>query len=116
MNRKILKVILLILVLFYGCRKEFGEKMGVSKFTPVLNLKKYPKNYLNKMVKVKGKVVEDSSLHLWVTIQDEHIIIMIKLDKLKKLRSLINKNIIVEGQFVMSKDGYCMIARWLKIE
>lgn len=108
-------VILLLLFLFSCSRQEFGEEIIINKFTPVLQLKKYPENYLNKIVKVKGKVVEESNLRLWITLQDEYIIIMINLDKLKGLPGILNKNIIVAGQFVKTKDGYCLNAKWLKI-
>ena len=112
---KILIFIFLLLFLFNCSKKEFGTEVFIKKFTPVLHIKKNPGNYLNKSVKVRGKVVEESSFHYWVTIQDEFIIIMINLEKLKGIPNLIDKNIIVEGQFIRSKEGYCMTAKWLKI-
>jgi len=109
-------IIILFLIFLSSCSKrEFGEKLVINKFTPVLQLKKYPDNYLNKIVKVKGKVVEESNFRLWITLQDKHIIIMVNLNKLKGVPRILNKNIIVIGQFVKTKDGFCMNARWLKI-
>jgi len=42
----------------------------------VLELKKYPQNYLNKYIKVNGKVVEENEIGLWITLQDNYIIVM----------------------------------------
>ena len=107
----------IILILIFSCAKrEFGEKIDIDRLTPVLQLKKYPQNYLNKIVKVQGKVVEESELGLWVTLQDNHIIIMIRLEEFKGIPKMLNKNIRVIGQLIKSKDGYCMDAKWLKME
>ncbi len=110
-------IIILIMVLLSGCgKREFGRKISINKFTPVLQLKKYPQNYLNKIVKIQGKVVEESELGLWITIQDNYIIMMIILEEFEGIPKILNKNIKIIGTLIKQRDGYCMNAKWLKIE
>jgi len=112
------KIILIALILFIsGCaKKEFGEKVQIKKFTPVLHLKKHPENFLNQYVKIKGKVVEQSEYGSWITLQDNYIIIMVKLEKFSGIPKMLNKTAKVIGKLIRSENGYCMDAKWLKID
>ena len=105
-----------ILIVLYGCSsKEFGKSIPIDNITPVLHLKKYPVNYLDKYIKIQGRVVEDSESKLWFTLQDNHIIIMIDTGNIKGLPEIKGKDVIVIGKLGNNKNGYCLFARWLKI-
>lgn len=109
--------VLALLLLFPGCAgKEFGNRISISSTTSVYQLKKYPENYLNKVVKIRGKVVEESGKGLWVNIQDNYIVIMVNfMEGSIELPPILRKNVEIIGKFVRTKDGYMLMGRYLKI-
>jgi len=115
-SMKIFIIICIIFLLIQCAPKEYGENVLIKEFTPVLQLKKYPENYMDKMVKIRGKVVEESARGIWFTLQDEHIIIHVDCERnIKDLRSIQNRNVTVAGKLGRNNSGYVLFARWLKV-
>lgn len=114
---QLLFLFLFFLLLFTSCgQKEFGHKLQIMTYTSVSQLKQYPQNYLNQMVKIKGRVVDESEKKLWITLQDDHRNIMVDVgDDLFPLPSLLNKRIIVIGPFLKTKEGYMLKSLYIKI-
>lgn len=117
MNMKKVLVICFVLLLISCLKREYGNKIIIKEFTSVLQIKKYPENYLNQYVKIQGKVVEESSIGKWITLQDNYIIIMVNLNEnFSELGKMLDKNIIVIGKFIKNKEGYSLDGRWIKIK
>ncbi len=69
------------------------------------------------MVKVKGKVVEESSRGLWINVQEKYFTISINFESENfSLPSIISNNIVAIGRFIQSDDGYMIAGRYIKIE
>ena len=107
---------LCVLLFCYCSKKEFGNLITVDKFTSVKLLKKYPNNYINKIVKIKGRVVEESSDGFWINVQDEHFTVSVNFENEDfSLHSIISNNVIAIGRFVQTRDGYLIYGKYLKI-
>jgi len=118
-NIKILSFITIFFLIlnFLNCsKKEFGEKIEIPKFTPIEQLVKFPQNYLNKQLKIKGTVVEQGYRTAWIIVKGKQRAVTVMLDKFFKLPNLMNKNVIVVGTFTKRDEGIVFIGRWLKIE
>lgn len=107
----------LCVILFYYCsKKEFGNLIIVDNFTSVRLLKNYPGNYIDKIVKIKGRVVEESSDGLWINIQDEYFTVSVNFENEDfSLPSIISNDVVAIGRFVQTRDGYLIYGKYLKI-
>ncbi len=114
--------IIFITIFIFSCtgnhKKEFGKKLDIDKFTNIKNLKKYPQNYLNDIIKVKGIVIEENSRGSWVTIRGEdNAVIYINFDYEPEIKfpTMLSNQIIAIGRFVKNRYGYYIMGKWLKI-
>ena len=108
-------LILIFLLLLSCSERKFGKIIEIDKFTPLLQIKKYPDNYLNKLVKIQGEIIEASDYNFWATIQDDFIIMTVILENFKGLPSLLDKKVIIIGKLINSRDGYVIKPRYLEI-
>ncbi len=113
-----LLVSLLLLGLLFNCsKKEFGKYIKVDNRTSVEFLKRYPKNYLNKFVMIKGRVVEESPKGLWINVQDGNFTVSANFgDNGIILNSMISNTVTIVGRFIQTKDGYMISGKYLKRE
>lgn len=96
--------------------REYGNELGLKACTPVSRLKRHPENYIDKMVKIRGKVVEESSGGFWITVQDELVIIMVHFqDEPVRLPRILGREVEVEGQFRNSQGGYMLAGKFVRI-
>jgi len=110
-------LLILLLIFFNNCtKKEYGNKIESSRIVQVKNLKLYPLNYLNSIILIKGKVVEESSKGLWINVNDDGFTISVNFEKSKiKLGNLMSKRVVSAGRFVKTNDGYIIEGIYLKV-
>ncbi|MBN1898744.1 MAG: hypothetical protein JW827_08205 [Spirochaetes bacterium] len=112
---QICSFLLLLMVISTCAKKEFGQSLKIEQFTPIEFLKRYPNNYLDKLIKVKGVVVEESSRGVWINIQDNIFVISVHFNDLT-LPTMLSNMIITEGKLIKTRDGIFIQGKYLKIE
>ena len=108
--------ILLLLISINCGSREKGEYIEINKITTIKNLKKYPYNYLNQVVKIRGKVVEQSYYRVWMNIAQSNDAISVDFeDKNLKLPSKLNDEVEVIGRFTKTQEGFIIKGIWVKV-